>query len=85
MKCHNHEDDNKNTENEKKVNHKGHNHGLLMIVLCLIPMGIVLIVPLLSNTINTQSNPLIYLFVLLCPLMHILMMFSMRKNHDNKE
>lgn len=55
-------------------------HGLIMMLCCLIPIVIILGLPLFGI-----SGGFIYnLVFLLCPVLHIGMMFMMRKsNHNN--
>ncbi len=81
MNCHNKENNiNKNQENPP---HKGHNHGLMM-VLCLLPLLIIMILSSTGKTDNIGSL-FIYLIILLCPLSHILMLISMKKNNSKIE
>ncbi len=65
-------------------NKKGHGHGLMML-LCLIPMaGILLLLPRLGLEFGSFGRLTPYAFLLICPLMHIGMMFMMR-GHGKKE
>jgi hypothetical protein len=66
-----------NENNEKKGIMK---HGLMMILCCLIPILIIAGLPLFGIRGGSYS----LLFFLLCPLMHIGMMFMMGKEHKHK-
>jgi len=64
-------------EVERKSKGIGLKHGLLMILCCLIPIMLVGALPL----IGLENMSLSWLFFLLCPLMHIGMMFFMKEHH----
>ncbi|WP_432666072.1 DUF2933 domain-containing protein [Wukongibacter baidiensis] len=62
---------------EKDQKHKGMmKHGLMMMLCCLIPILLIAGLPLFGINGGVSSG----LIFLLCPLMHIGMMFMMRKN-----
>lgn len=62
---------------EKKQGHKGKpKHGLLMILCCMLPILVIGGLPLLG----IKGGALSSLAFLLCPLMHIGMMFMMRRS-----
>ncbi|MDF2700692.1 MAG: hypothetical protein K0Q49_2255 [Haloplasmataceae bacterium] len=90
MNCCNHDqEEKKNTnevsEQEQKNQHKGHKHGLFMMLLCCIPMLLIFVLPLLNKTDGSQSSPYTFLLILICPLMHVMMMFGMRDKHHHNE
>jgi hypothetical protein len=83
-----HHNNNHNREETNNQNNKGMlKHGLMMILCCLIPILIFAGLPLFGIKGGLLSG----LIFLLCPLMHIGMMFMMRKNghngscHDNSQ
>jgi hypothetical protein len=53
-------------------------HGLLMMLCCLLPVLIIGALPL----IDIKGGAFTFLIFLLCPLMHMGMMFMMRKHGD---
>jgi len=68
---------NQKVTHEKNQSHKGiMKHGLMMMLCCLIPILIIAGLPLFGIEGGFSSS----LVFLLCPLMHIGMMFMMRKN-----
>lgn len=73
-------------EQKPENNHNKHNHGgmmkhgLMMMLCCLIPIVLIAGLPLFGIKGGLSSS----LIFLLCPLMHIGMMFMMRKN-GNKD
>lgn len=69
------------TENEgRRPKHGHHRHGLMMLIGCLVPIAVILLLPALGfNTAKYSS-----LAFLLCPLLHIGMMFMMRKSDHGK-
>lgn len=68
---------NQNCHDEGNQNSKGTwKHGLLMILCCLLPILILAGLPLFGIKEGILSS----LAFLLCPLMHIAMMFMMRKS-----
>lgn len=67
----------KNSHEEKNQGHKGAlKHGLLMMLCCMLPILIIAGLPLFG----IKGGALSSLAFLLCPLMHIGMMFMMRKS-----
>lgn len=54
----------------------GLKHGLMMILCCLLPILLILGLPL----IGIQGSKFSFIIFLLCPLMHIFMMFNMKKD-----
>lgn len=65
---------------ETNQSHKGMmKHGLMMMLCCLIPILIIAGLPLFGIKGGFLSS----LIFLLCPLMHIGMMFMMKKNGHN--
>lgn len=71
MNCHNEKDN--NVHNNEK--HKHHNHGLIMLVACLLPIVLIFIL----KTIYPESTAWSYLFILICPLLHIVMLIGFFK------
>ncbi|MEW9121586.1 MAG: DUF2933 domain-containing protein [Thermotaleaceae bacterium] len=72
-------------ESDTEARKTGLKHGLMMILCCLLPILIISALPLLGLAGGRLSS---FAF-LLCPLMHIGMMFMMRKSghggcHGNK-
>lgn len=60
------------------------NHLLIMLLCCMVPMILIFaFLPFLKG----KSNYLIWLFILLCPLSHLLMMGGHKDNcsHNGKE
>lgn len=66
-----------NQEHQKHPKKMGLKHGLLMILCCLIPIALIGLLPLLGVKGLSWS----WLFFLLCPIMHIGMMFFMKDHH----
>lgn len=55
------------------MKNKGFLHGLLMMACCIVPMvAIVLFLPQIRNSVAGLNSS--WLFILICPLMHIIMM-----------
>jgi hypothetical protein len=64
---------------EEKKNNKGIlKHGLMMVLCCMIPILLIVGLPLLGIKSQRFSS----LIFLLCPLMHIGMMLTMRNCHN---
>ena len=63
-------------EGGKKGHKGGLKHGLMMILCCLLPILVIAALPLLGFGGGRLSS----LAFLLCPLMHIGMMFMMRRS-----
>ena len=84
MSCHNEKNQ---TQESQGSNHSGHGkHMWLMLLCCLIPLMLILIWPSLNlsgSSILAKIAP--YGFFILCPLMHIAMMFFMRGHGNDKE
>lgn len=74
-------------DHENKPNHNHHGkHLLLMLLCCLLPVVLLLALPLLNNGDGGQGNGLLSLGIfLLCPLMHIFMMFGMRNHKGQRD
>lgn len=71
---------NREVDCEKSQNNKGMmKHGMMMMLCCLIPILIIAGLPLFGIKGGFLSS----LLFLLCPLMHIGMIFMMRKNGHN--
>jgi hypothetical protein len=51
------------------------NHFIIMIVSCVVPLVLILSI---VNFVDVEKSGLFWLFILLCPLMHL---FMMRKHH----
>lgn len=85
MMCCNHDHDDPINKEEDKHDHPKHHHGIVMLLLCLIPMGLIFMWLLLDKTGRSSVSPLTYVVFLLCPLMHVLMMFGLFKSHKNKD
>ena len=64
-------------EEEGKSKGLGLKHGLLMILCCLIPIMLIGALPLLGFENMSWS----WLIFILCPLMHVGMMFFMKDHH----
>jgi len=60
-------------------NHKGKNHGLLMILGCLIPMLAIALLPRFGVELGRIGRLAPYAMILICPIMHIGMMVAMFK------
>lgn len=52
-------------------------HGILMLLCCLIPIILIGILPIIGVEINSWR----WLIFILCPLMHLGMMFFMKDHH----
>ncbi|MBZ4654070.1 MAG: hypothetical protein JG781_1409 [Peptococcaceae bacterium] len=66
------------------MNHKNHGplHGLLMMLCCLLPIvALIFFAPQFKSSFGGAN--LTWLFLLACPLMHVLMMFGMRDKGQN--
>lgn len=64
-------------EGEERKKGTGRGHGLLMMLCCIIPIVLFGALPLLGFEYFSWR----WMFFLLCPLMHIGMIFLMRKQH----
>ncbi len=64
-------------EEEKRGKGLGIKHGMLMILCCLLPIMLIGILPLLG----LENISWTWALFLLCPLMHIGMMFFMKDHH----
>jgi hypothetical protein len=62
----------------KKGGRKGFSHSLMMILCCLLPILLIAALP----AIGVKGSMLSFLAFLMCPLMHVGMMFMMRKSDD---
>lgn len=70
-----------NNEKKQENNDRGMmKYGLMMMLCCLIPIVIILGLPLFGFKGGLSAG----IIFLLCPLMHIGMMFMMRKNGKNE-
>ncbi len=76
----NKQETNCHTGDQDNQNHKGHskNHMLMMLLCCLAPIALIAILPLVGFK-NISGG---FLILLLCPLMHVGMMFSMKKKKN---
>lgn len=61
------------------MNHKGKNHGMFMLLMCLIPMMGILLLPRLGIELGPVGRLAPYAIFLICPLMHVGMMLFMFK------
>ncbi|AOY77764.1 DUF2933 domain-containing protein [Clostridium formicaceticum] len=61
------------------MNHKGKNHGILMLLCCLIPLVAILLLPRLGMELGPLGRLAPYAIFLICPIMHIGMMVFMMK------
>ncbi len=69
-----------NTNIKEKIQKIRHNHGLMMIICCALP----LILLIGAVYVFGLSNRYLFWFILLlCPLMHYFMMKDMHKKHSN--
>ncbi|MCC5911737.1 MAG: DUF2933 domain-containing protein [Clostridiaceae bacterium] len=66
-------------------NHKGKNHGLLMLLCCLVPLVAILLLPRLGLEVGPIGRLAPYAIFLICPLMHIGMMAFMFKGKKNDD
>lgn len=57
----------------------GKKHGLLMLLCCLIPVMIVALLPRLGFNLGPLAKLAPFAVFLICPLMHVGMMFFMMK------
>ncbi|AOY77767.1 DUF2933 domain-containing protein [Clostridium formicaceticum] len=64
-------------------NHKGKNHGIFMLLCCLIPLVAILLLPRLGIELGPLGRLAPYAVFLVCPLMHIGMMLFMFKENKN--
>ena len=76
----NHNNHNDHHEPQKKKEHK---HGLMML-LCLVPMIALIALPRMGIEFGSLGRFAPYAIFLICPLMHIGMMFMMR-GHGKKD
>lgn len=67
-------------ESENKSNKCHMNHGLMMILGCLLPILFISALPLFGIRGGAGLSFLAFLF---CPLMHVGMMFMMGKDHKH--
>lgn len=81
MKCHDEKIERTQEQFETKPGHGHKGHGLMMI-LCMVPL--IFITFYRSGDWQSSNNPWNYLFLLLCPLMHVFMMFNIKKHHSKK-
>ena len=65
---------------------KGHNHGLMML-LCLLPIIALIALPRMGIEFGSMGRFLPYAIFLICPIMHIGMMFKMKDHgkHENQQ
>lgn len=72
----------KSTEMKKEPQKNEHmmKHGLIMMLCCLIPILLIAGLPLFGIKAGALSG----LIFLLCPLMHVVMMFMMMKGRSGK-
>ncbi|AOY74811.1 DUF2933 domain-containing protein [Clostridium formicaceticum] len=61
------------------MNHKGKNHGMMMLLCCLVPLAAILFLPRLGIQLGPVGRLAPYAMLLICPLMHIGMMVFMFK------
>ncbi len=73
----NHQNHNNHNDHHNPEEKKGHNHGLMML-LCLVPLIAFLALPRMGIELGSMGRYLPYAIFLICPLMHIGMMFMMR-------
>lgn len=68
-------------------NHQGHRfHGILMLLCCLAPIVLITALPALKIQGSGINNGLSFIFLLACPLGHLLMMkFMPHKHQDTTE
>ena len=69
---------------------RGKKHGLLMLLCCLIPVILIAVLPRLDINLGPFTKLAPFAVFLLCPLMHIGMMFFMPKGskgdcHNNSQ
>jgi len=67
------------------INHKGKNHGLIMLLGCLIPLLAVVFLPRLGFELGPLGRLAPYALFLLCPIMHMGMMFFMFKSNKKED
>lgn len=61
------------------MNHKGKNHGWMML-LCLLPIAAIFLLPRLGMELGPLGRMAPYAIFLICPIMHIGMMVFMFKD-----
>jgi len=78
MSCHDHHPHHLNDfEPQKKAKHQHHRkHLWFMIICCLFPISVAIFLPII---IPSTSSWAAYIFIL-CPISHVVMMLSMRKD-----
>ena len=59
-----------------------HNHLLMMIICCVVPIALILAA---ANIWGFGSRKIFWLFLILCPLMHYLMMKEFHKKDHKKD
>lgn len=67
-------------EANKTKNSRHMKHGLFMLICCLLPIVLVAALPILGIKGGVLSS----IIFLLCPLLHLAMMLSMRNSGDGK-
>ena len=70
---------------ESRLNKLKHNHSLMMVICCGVPLIILMIA---VNYFSLNNKYLTWSIILLCPAMHFFMMKDMHKKHSdarNKE
>ena len=77
-------------ENGDDQNEKGHkkgilSHGILMLLCCMIPIALLLALPYLNIKSPAMQAVLSGGIFLLCPLMHVGMMFFMSKGNKKED
>ncbi|MEK7777693.1 MAG: DUF2933 domain-containing protein [Chloroflexota bacterium] len=67
------------------MNPKGllHNHALLMLLCCLLPIALIAAISFFGLSLGSLSGILPYALTLLCPLMMLFMMRGMMHGHDH--
>ena len=67
------------------MNHKEKNHGLSMLLMCLIPLMAIVLVSILGIDLGPIGRLLPYAMLLICPLMHVgIMLFVFKNKKGNK-
>ncbi len=64
-------------------NNKGHQfHGILMLLCCMVPIMLIAALPLLNLQSSGLNNVLFLIFMMVCPLGHLIMMKFMSHKHQ---
>ena len=68
-------------EVKEKTKERKHNHGLMMLLCCVVPLVLLIIA---INFFGLSRSYLTWFILLLCPIMHFFMMRDMHKKGKDK-